>query len=396
MSAKGARRGSVYTERYLYARAVNQKHLALQVQRILKTLHPEPLFNVVQSSGKKPSRIKNAYSLDRDTGDIVLYDGTQAPVDRGGESGLFTVNHYDSPSSECAVAQFSRAGVYFVPAATPCLLPESSIRLTRAGGARTSISSRDDVLGAFYDQPVAWFLVPETSGADEAFRVVDHSTDSVIGRWVRKDGKSGTKRWYFLRKGEKLAVLEDSQLRAADCSISYLDEFTRSLRRVQVAVGEDEGVRKRRNSIQSVVSSNGVMSIGPLSKVRSIRRSHSTNSQFSQNHQNRIRFIEAIMICSLALMQRVTENRPPVVVESTRVAKPVASAAAESNASDNSSKAIKSPAEIDVVDNSNGVKSPGSPNTTTTKKKRRRTIMLSNPLVGFFANMLPRKKNVTL
>lgn len=221
-------------EHYCFARS-RTKHSeevpSLQIQKLHGSnqrahRNIEPLFDLVSLIDKRKN-IDHAFTCHRIFGpgnvshpldsihqlssgnmnDLFYYDACHAPssLDR---STRYSVNTYDSGSP---VAQISGHGVFFSPGATPCVMPNSTRRLSRAGvdsisrrsvsgsvlrsrsvsGSSTSSSIADHL---FYSQPVAMIAVVERSDLS-TINIVDQSTNHVLGNWSLRQGKKNV--WDF-------------------------------------------------------------------------------------------------------------------------------------------------------------------------------------------------------
>lgn len=319
----GSRNGQ---ELYYFARSFKDPN-SMQVQRLHRDSHPDPLFNVTaRTVNKKTSRVKQGLSLNGDLSiatstdpcpSTVLYDGSCAPLSSGDHfTQVYTAQPYDSATSgpgavHRGFAQFSRYGVFFNPRSTPLVLPDSTVR-SRANssacssdgdettnGTRNSIStigrSSIDVatLDPFFYQPIAWLIVPDGTSA---FRLVDQSTNTAIGRWSRRRNSHNSEyAWVFTCKGEILAAFDNGRLKVSPhpSTATYVDQEIKKLRLKTYA--------KRTN--QSPTDIN-MPKTSIRNSISSIARSHSTNAIINSNFiasEYRPRFVDGILFSYLAL-----------------------------------------------------------------------------------------------
>lgn len=319
----GSRSGQ---ELYYFARSFKDPN-SMQVQRLHRDSHPDPLFNVTaRTVNKKASRVKQGLSLDGDlsiatstdpSASTVLYDGSCAPLSSTDHfTQIYTAQPYDSATSgpgavHRGFAQFSRYGVFFNPRSTPLVLPDSTVR-SRANSstcssdgdestnntrnsfsvARSSIDAA--ALDPFFYQPIAWLIVPDGTSA---FRLVDQSTNTAIGRWSRKRNSHNSEyAWVFTCKGEVLAAFDNGRLKISPhpSSATYVDQEIKKLRLKAYA--------KRTNN-QSPTDIN-MPKTSIRNSISSIARSHSTNAIINSNFiasEYRPRFVDGILFSYLAL-----------------------------------------------------------------------------------------------
>lgn len=320
----GSRNGQ---ELYYFARSFKEPN-SMQVQRLHRDSHPDPLFNVTaRTVNRKASRIKQGLSLDGDLSmatptepspSTVLYDGSCAPLSSTDHfTQVYTAQPYDSATSgpgavHRGFVQFSRYGVFFNPRSTPLVLPDSTVRSRASSsacssdgdettnGTRNSISTirRNSVdaaaLDPFFYQPIAWLIVPDEPSA---FWLIDQSTNTAIGRWSRRRNSHNSEyAWVFTCKGEVLAAFDNGCLKISphQSTATYVDQEIKKLRLRTYS--------KRTNN-QSPTDIN-MPKTSIRNSISSIARSHSTNAIINSNFiasEYRPRFVDGILFSYLAL-----------------------------------------------------------------------------------------------
>lgn len=321
----GSRSGQ---ELYYFARSFKDPS-SMQVQRLHRDSHPDPLFNVTaRTVNKKASRVKQGFSLDGDLSiatstdpspSTVLYDGSCAPLSSTDHfTQIYTAQPYDSATSgpgavHRGFVQFSRYGVFFNPRSTPLVLPDSTVR-SRANSSTCSSDGDDTTNGTrssfslgrtsmdaaaldpFFYQPIAWLIIPDGTSSS-GFRLVDQSTNTAIGRWSRKRNSHNSEyAWVFTCRGEILAAFENGRLKISSnpSTATYVDQEIKKLRLKTYA--------KRTNN-QSPTDIN-MPKTSIRNSISSIARSHSTNAIINSNFiasEYRPRFVDGILFSYLAL-----------------------------------------------------------------------------------------------
>lgn len=301
--------GKSAQEVYYFAKSVRSSN-KIQVQRIHLNSHPEPIFNVTAKLvSRKTCRVKQLISLEDDISEsypeksvlsdsIVLYDGSCAPLStQDSYTRIYTVQPYDSTSSDShGFLQFSKYGIFFNPKSTPLVLPDSTIRSQQRNSIDNSSLS---ILDPFFYQPIAWFVVPVYSSSNRAetpstFKIVDQSTNHVLGKWVKKTTTTNNEIiWVFSIRGEILARFQNGQLIISSSSNkhkTYVDQEIKTVRSKLFTKGKNYAINLPKTSIRN--------------SITSIARSHSTNAIISSNFiasEYRPRQIDGLLFSYLAV-----------------------------------------------------------------------------------------------